>query len=86
MCLAKEILLQAENKAAEVKGRDRMSKIGWLRAERNLLIVMTGECSGEWLKGTLDKHRITKLKITWEGVAQSEALPLPRETALLHWR
>lgn len=63
LCLAKEILLQAENKAAEVKGRDRMLKIVWLRAERNLLIVMTGECSGDRFKGTPDKERITRLKI-----------------------
>lgn len=53
----------AENKAAEVKGRDRMLKIVWLRTERNPLIVVIGESCGEWLKGTQDKHRITKLKI-----------------------
>ena len=59
--------MQAENKAAEVKGRDRMLKIVWLRTERNPLIVVTGECSGERLRGTQDKQRITKLKIAWEG-------------------
>lgn len=84
--LAKEILLRAENKAAEVKGRDRMLKIVWLRTESNPLIVVTGECPGERLKGTQDKQRITKLRIAWEGGAQPEALPLPGEAALLHWR
>lgn len=42
----------AENKAAKVKGRDRMLKIVWLRTEKNPLIVVTGECSREWLKGS----------------------------------
>lgn len=72
-----------ENKAAEVKGRDRMLKIVWLRTERNPLIVVSGECSGERLQGDSGQ---TKLKIAWEGGGQSEALPLPGETALLHWR
>lgn len=53
-----------------------MLKIVRLRTERKPLIVVTGECSGEKLKGTLDKQRITKLKIAWEGVGQPEAWPL----------
>lgn len=62
--------------SSRIKGRDRMLKIVWLRTERNPLIVVTWECSGERLKGTLDKQRITKLKIAWEGGGHPEAWPL----------
>lgn len=61
-----------ENKAAEEKVTDWMLKIVWLRIERNSLIVVTGERSGELLRGTQGTQRIIKLKIAWEGREELE--------------
>lgn len=76
----------SENKAAEKKGTDWKLKIVRLRIERNPLIVVTGERSGELLRGTQDTQRIIKLKISWEGREQPEVLPLPGGTTLLQQR
>lgn len=38
--------------------------IVWLRIERNPLIVLTGECAGQWLKGT-SRTRDYMAEIAW---------------------
>lgn len=43
-------------------------------------------CDWGVLWGKASRGLRTKLKIAWEGGGQSKALPLPGETALLHWR
>lgn len=47
-----------------------MLGIVWLRIERNPLIVLTGERSGEWLKGT-SRTRDHKAEDSLEGVKKS---------------
>lgn len=83
LCLAKEILLQMENKAAEVKGQDVEDCLAQDRKKPSNCCdwgVLWGKKGPRGLSTNKGLQRLV-----WEE-RQSEPLSLPGETTLLHWR